>query len=528
MCEKVSSPQSSRLTGADEARMDLLVLQKVALELDELLRGGFINKIHQPLPREIVLRIRLPRGGEKKLVLSADPQLGRIHLTDLRIPNPSSPPRLCAFLRAHFQGSRILKVEAAREDRVVSIEAERGPEGTRSRKDLVLELLGRDSNIILVERPSNRIMECLHHIPEKETGSRVVLPGFDYLPPPKHGRPLISLPDVTEEGRRFVPGIATSQGGKKILTAAAEISKDQTFPSMNEAADAFFSPRLGSALLESLRRAVAAPLRARIRSLDRRSAKIRDDKDRAEEFVDLGDEGELLKANLSSIRKGMDSIVVQDWNTGQDRAIKLDPALDPVANMERMFKKSAKGKRGMKMVGERLKQTLEEKRALQDQLFFIESATDVVELEEIAAGLPSREPQDKSRSNHGQKAGCQAQLSLLQEFRAPSGKAVLVGRTAAGNEYLVRRKARKGDLWFHVKDRPGAHVLLVQQGKEPASDKDKEFAAALAVNFSRARGQGKAEVMVADIRDLRHPKGGMPGQVTVKNYETMLSTGEQE
>jgi predicted ribosome quality control (RQC) complex YloA/Tae2 family protein len=103
-----------------------------------------------------------------------------------------------------------------------------------------------------------------------------------------------------------------------------------------------------------------------------------------------------------------------------------------------------------------------------------------------------------------------------------------VGKSAAGNEYLVRRRARKGDLWFHVKDRPGAHVLLVQQGMEPASDKDKEFAAALAVNFSKARGKGKAEVMVADVRDLGHPKGGILGQVTVKNYETMLSTGEQE
>jgi predicted ribosome quality control (RQC) complex YloA/Tae2 family protein len=387
--------------------MDLLVLQKVALELDGLLRGGFINKIHQPLPREIVLRIRLPRGGEKKLVLSADPQLGRIHLTNLRIPNPPSPPRLCAFLRAHFQGSRVLKVESARDDRVVRIEAERGPEEARSRKDLVLELLGRDSNIILVQQPSNRIMDCLHHIPEKERGSRVVLPGFDYLPPPKHERAPISLSEVPEEGRQFLPGIAASQRGKKILTASAEISKDQTFPSMNEAADAFFSPRLGSAILESLRRAVAAPLKARIRSLDRRSAKIRDDKDRAQGFSGLGEEGELLKANLRRVRKGMDNIVVRDWNTGQDRAIKLDPALDPVANMERMFKRSAKGKRGMKMVGERVKQTLEETRALQDQLFFVESATDLLELEEIAAGLPSSKPQEKLRKNRGQKAGRQ-------------------------------------------------------------------------------------------------------------------------
>jgi len=77
--------------------MDLAILQKVALELNEILPGGFINKIHQPLPREIVLRIRVLGGGEKMLVLSSDPKLGRIHLIDLKIPNPPRPPRFCAF-----------------------------------------------------------------------------------------------------------------------------------------------------------------------------------------------------------------------------------------------------------------------------------------------------------------------------------------------------------------------------------------------------------------------------------------------
>lgn len=508
--------------------MDLPVLQKVALELAELLRGGFVNKIHQPLPREIVLRIRLPQGGEKKLVLSADPQLGRIHLTALRVPNPPSPPRFCAFLRAHFQGSRILKIQAASDDRVVRIEAVRGPEGARSPRDLVLELLGRDSNIVLVDHPSSRIMDCLHHIPEKETGSRVVLPGYEYHPPPKHGRPSIGLHDLVGQGRQILPGIATSSDGKRFLTVTVDASQDQTFPTMNEAVDAFFSPKLRSALLESLRRQVAAPLRVRLRSLERRLVKIRQDKDRAEEFLGYGNEGELIKANLRRISKGMDRITVQDWTTGQELAINLDPARDPVANMERKFKKSAKGKRGMQMVNERLKLTQEEKRALQDQLFFIESAKDVTELEEMIAELPADASRDKASHGLARNARGKSQATLLREFSTTSGKVVLVGRSAAGNEYLVRKRARKGDLWCHVKDWPGPHVLLIQQGKEPASLEDKEFAASLAVRFSKARGKGKVEVVIADVGDLGRPKGGMPGQVTLKNYKTMLSTGERK
>src|SRR5271157_5034147 len=89
--------------------MDLAVLQKVAQELNELLPGGFVNKIYQPLPREIVLRIRFRTGGEKKLMLSADPLLGRIHLTSLKIPNPPTPPSFCACLRASRKRRELFK-----------------------------------------------------------------------------------------------------------------------------------------------------------------------------------------------------------------------------------------------------------------------------------------------------------------------------------------------------------------------------------------------------------------------------------
>ena len=504
--------------------MDLPVLQRIAPELDELLRGGFINKIHQPLPREVLLRIRLPQGGEAKLALSADPQLGRAHLTDLRIPNPPSPPRFCSFLRAHFQGSRILKVAASSDDRVLRIEAVRGPEEARIERALILELLGRDSNIILVDRSSNRIMDCLHRIPGKEAGSRVVIAGCEYLPPQRHGRPVVS-PSVSIGKGRFVPGIAMSADGRRYLTPAADAAHDMSFPSMNEAADAFFRPKLQSALLEGLRRALASPLKARLRSLDRRLTKIQADHDRAEKLASRAEEGELLKANLNRLKKGMDRIVVQDWETGEDRAVKLEPALEPVANMERIFRKAAKGKRGRQMVRRRFEQTLEEQRAVKDQLFFIESAKDVAELEEITTGLRPEPSQVKPRGGSERDAGRGPQSGLIREFQTRSGRVVLVGKSAAGNDYLVRRKAKRGDLWFHVKDWPGAHVLLTHRGKEPASAEDMEFAAGLAVDFSKAQGKGKVEVIIANVQDLGHPKRGIAGQVTVKNYKTILSEG---
>jgi len=503
--------------------LDVTILQMVVQELDRQLRGGFVSKIHQPLPRETVLRIRLPHGGEKKLVLSADAKLGRIHLTDLQIPNPPVPPRFCSYLRAHFQGARILAIEAETDDRVVRIVAQRGPEEARSELELILELLGRDSNIILVDRRTHSILDCLHHLDAKETASRVVMPGSPYkLPPRRQGH-------STEHGATSpeipTPGIAVRPGGKTFLTNAATGTDDLRFPTLNEAADAFFAPRLQQTMLDALRRALTAPVRARIRSLEKRLQKIRDDEARLQKFVDRSEEGELLKANLSQARKGMDHVVVQDWSTGQERTIVLDPSLDAVENMQRLFKKAAKGKRGLKSVSERSEETDRETKSLKDQLFLMESARDVTELEAFA-GHADAEPTASGPGEVGSREERKkAQSGYFRQYTAPSGRLVLVGKSSRGNEFLLRHKADKEDLWFHVKDWPGAHVLLRTAGRTPAPPEDLEFAAALTVTFSAARGKGKVEVMMALVKDVSKPRGGAPGQVTVKRFRTILAEG---
>ena len=111
-------------------------------------------------------------------------------------------------------------------------------------------------------------------------------------------------------------------------------------------------------------------LRTRIRALDRRVAKIEADARRLKEFTDRQEEGELLKANLHKIKKGMTSIDVTDWQTGGTRTIALEPSLGPVANMERIFKKAAKGRRGEKKVQERLQRTAEEKESVRRTSLF--------------------------------------------------------------------------------------------------------------------------------------------------------------
>ncbi|MCA1961763.1 MAG: NFACT family protein [Desulfomonile sp.] len=498
--------------------MDLTVLQTIACELNEELRGGFVNKIHQPLPREIVLRVRVPGEGEKKLMVSADPQMGRIHLTALRVPNPPAPPRFCAYLRAHFQGGTITDVSCASDDRVVTIATGRGSGVDRSQRLLIIELLGRDSNIILVDGGNRVILECLRRIPPKETTTRIVTPGTLYeAPPQRAARQPSSWPLVD----KIIPGIITGSNGKRKLTVSATLD-DEVFPSMNSAADAFYGPKLRGLLLEGLRREVARPVKAAIAALERRAQKIQNDLERLREFVSYAEQGELLKANLSLMRKGMAEIEVQDWVSGEKHNIPLDPALDPVTNMERKFKAAARGKRGQSLAQERLERTLEEKSGLEDLLFFIDAAQDTEELEQLADEVPSVrkavKPDPASKDPHGKPGS-----SLFRTYHTPGGFMALVGKSGKGNDLLLRTRAREGDSWFHVKDGPGAHVVLLQQEGRLAAAEDIAYAAGLAVFFSRARGKGKAEVMVSDVKNVFRSKGAAPGRVTVRVYNSMLA-----
>jgi predicted ribosome quality control (RQC) complex YloA/Tae2 family protein len=321
-----------------------------------------------------------------------------------------------------------------------------------------------------------------------------------------------------------VPGIRTGPNGKQKLTLSATIPEDEPYPSMNEAADAFYGPRLGSLLLEGLRRELAAPLKSRIGSLERRMGKIEADKRRCEGLAERLEEGELLKGNLRRVKKGMEQIKVRDWSTGRDRVLSLDPALDAIQNMEKIFRASAKGKRGETIVQERIRQTTEELRALQDLLFFVEDAQDVDELNRLVDDLPavvthraSPEPAKTRVRDHTP--------SPFRAFRSSGGRDALVGKSARGNDVLLREKARPGDLWFHVKGVAGAHVLMPVRGKDQPSALDIAFGAGLAVHFSRARGKGKVEVILAEVKDIGRPKGALPGQVTVRRYRTMLSDG---
>lgn len=170
--------------GGVKMSYDGIVLRAVSLELNSLLQGARIDKIYQPGKSEIILNLRQP-GQTYRLLLSALAQDAGVFLSGQSRSNPSQPPLFCMVLRKHLEGGKILSVKQPGLERVLEITCDVADElGERVNRCLTVEIMGKHSNIILLDPQNMRIIDSIFRVPPSLSRYRQVLPGQPYLPPP--------------------------------------------------------------------------------------------------------------------------------------------------------------------------------------------------------------------------------------------------------------------------------------------------------------------------------------------------------
>ncbi|SDD98786.1 Predicted component of the ribosome quality control (RQC) complex, YloA/Tae2 family, contains fibronectin-binding (FbpA) and DUF814 domains [Paenibacillus sp. UNCCL117] len=163
---------------------DGLVIHGLVQELQGLLPGR-INKIQMPSGNDIVLQLRAS-GKNLKLLLSASPTYPRVHLTEENFINPQEAPMFCMLLRKHCEGGIIESVEQSGMERVIRLNIRQRDElGDLSLKTMIVEIMGRHSNLILLDPASNTIIDGIHHVTPAISSYRVVMPGVTYVHPPE-------------------------------------------------------------------------------------------------------------------------------------------------------------------------------------------------------------------------------------------------------------------------------------------------------------------------------------------------------
>ena len=189
--------------------IDAICLQAVAGELRPQLLGLRVDKVQQPARDQVVL---LFRG--KRLLLNAGAGAPRLQLTEILRDNPAEPPMFCMLLRKHLSGARVAGLTQPPLERLVKIEFDASDElGRAGRRTLVLEAMGRRSNLILLDG-EGRVIDSLRRVDADMSAARQVLPGLFYQPPASTGR----LP-VLEETEAGFAARFTAAAAEKTLDA---------------------------------------------------------------------------------------------------------------------------------------------------------------------------------------------------------------------------------------------------------------------------------------------------------------------
>lgn len=299
--------------------------------------------------------------------------------------------------------------------------------------------------------------------------------------------------------------------------------------SMGDAMDAFYGPRDEAARLGELRatltRAVSSNLDRARRKAKKQEAEL-SDAENAEEFKRIG---ELITANLhvlASLPAGQSSIRVVDYYDPELKEIEveIDPTLTPTANAKRYFKKYSKAKNALEATARQLKLTREEIDYLEQVLLTTEQSSTVDELEDVRDELTEVGYLKKARRPSRRRPSKPEPM----RFRSVDGLEILVGKNNRQNDFLTMKLARGGDIWFHVKNAPGAHVVLRTRPSEEVPATSLEAAALLAARYSKAAQSANVEVDYTARKNVWKPAGAKPGMVLYENYRTAVVTPSPE
>lgn len=540
---------------------DGFFLHHMVEELQRELVNGRIQKINQPFEQELVLQIRSNRQSHR-LLLSAHPVFGRIQLTQTTFENPAQPSTFIMVLRKYLQGALIESIEQVENDRIVEITVSNKNEiGDHIQATLIIEIMGKHSNILLVDKSSHKILEVIKHVSFSQNSYRTLLPGSTYIAPPstealnpftvkdeklfeilqtqettaKHLQSLFQGlgRDTTNELEKILISdkLSTfrnffSQETKPCLTETsfspvpfANQMRDP-FTSLSDLLDTYYKDK---AERDRVKQQASELIRRVENELHKNRHKLKKQEkellatDNAEEFRQ---KGELLTTFLHQVPNDQDQVTLDNYYTNQPITIALDKALTPNQNAQRYFKRYQKLKEAVKY----LTDLIEETKATILYLESVETVLNQAGLEEIAeireeliqTGFIRRRQREKIQKR-----------KKPEQYLASDGKTIIyVGRNNLQNEELTFKMARKEELWFHAKDIPGSHVVI--SGNLDPSDEVKTDAAELAAYFSQGRLSNLVQVDMIEVKKLNKPTGGKPGFVTYTGQKTLRVTPDPE
>ena len=533
--------------------------------------NGRLSKIYQPFEQDLVLTFRKERKNIQ-LLLSANAQYPRFYITSQTIANPDKAPTFVMVLRKYLEGSVLKEIEQLGVDRIVNFNfSNRNELGDQVQLVLSLELMGRHSNVILYDQKSGHIIDLLKRINPDENRVRLLLPKAKYELPPlisgingfevtekefrektMHSDPVdfaSQIGGLDRDDRQELTGyleddfsyssfktfmdqfnkkgafiLKTPKNKRKIfpyLPYHLNLTKESADPDINHALNEFYEYQSNQDWVRQKSAQIERLIKNEYKKLTKKIVKLKKQLEQAENSEGYRIQGEILNANLSQVKPGMAEVSLPNYyDNNRPLKIKLDVALSPARNAQKYFTKYKKLRDSIKHVKEQIS-------IAQDNLDYFDS---------VQTAIDNAEPQDidqitEELMNQGylkkpQKPKRKKKITEknLNKFRISSGKTVLVGKNNLQNDWLTLKKANKTDIWFHVKNIPGSHVIL--QSAE-ATDEDIRETAEIAAYFSKAKNSAHVQVDYVQDKRVKKPNGAKPGFVIYTGQNSIEVTPEK-
>lgn len=562
---------------------DAIVTRAMVKELNDRILLGKIDKIYQPIRDELVINIHT-KCGNKRLFASASSNAPRLHFIDHNTANPATPFAFCMLLRKHLSGGRIIAIKQKDCERIIEFSFETLNElGFTLGKKLIFEIMGKHSNIILVDTESGNIVDAIKRVSIDTSRARQVLPGMRYEYPPAQDK--IGFDELTfEEFAALQPSskiYLNTIGG--ISPAISRELADRVLNRGKQEAFEFIeaASQIGDTSETTLARASRQEIKPVIYYEDKECTKPLDYHvmnlseleesaysrhfDSMSECIDSFFSGKvnssLVKQRSHDLYKKVqamyDKAVLKKQKLSEDLISAQDSeylrlygeiltanlhAVKPGASKVRLvnyydgskieipldtrFSASKNAQIYFKKYG-KSKTAIKEKTS---QLK--ETQADIDYLDSVLSFLDEPENSDDIEAVRAElvEGGYLRPRKLKgkvlkfkpspHRYKSPSGFDILVGRNNKENDLLTLKTASKSDIWLHTKDIPGSHVILKTNGENATAD-DIYCAAAIAAWHSKAKSSANVAVDYVPVRYVKKPSGAKPGMVIFTNNHTV-------
>lgn len=530
--------------------IDGVSLSKIKDELKDELTGKKINKITKNTENSLSLFF-----GRTELIFSCNPDFPICYITNSKEGVLENNSGLVANMKKHLLNAVTTDIEQLGYDRILIFKFSKINElGEVKNYKIYFEIMGKYSNFIFTDG-DNKIIDVLKRFSLEENRLRAIFPGLMYEQPIIDKK--ISPLDVTRElfseymtnnsflqnvegiGKLFVQNIKTYKEyenilkdqikpciyykGKRILLATVlniEPTSSYTnvvnFNNFRELVNYYIENENLSASFDTLKNILDAGIQKKIKKNEKIIKVLEKEKVEKSDYSKYQQYGDIVAASMYSIKKGMSFLVTYDFYNDCMVKIQLDPQLTPQQNLENIYKKYNKLKRGMEANSRRYLEISEELEYLNGIKHFIDNSEDLENLKGIYEELLSQGYLTKKRDKKqkSKKKIKEIGYGIIEK----DNYTILYGRNNIENDNLTFKIADKNDLWLHSKNIPGSHVVI--KASEITDDIIKEGALVAAL-YSKANVGDKVSVDYTLKRYINKPKGAKPGFVTYVNEKNI-------